>query len=318
MTELANLPGVRSAAAASALPLEGEAWVDAITPVDAPRSEKDAPTANFRFVSPSYFATLGTPLRQGHAFTNEDLGKNVVVISERTARTLWPAGDAVGKRVNVGQQWAGAEVVGVVADVHTSTLEQAGSLVVYLPSWKYVPLEETLIVRTTGDPNLIVTAARVALQRADPVVPMTGIRTMSDVVSKTVAVRRFESLLLTILAIVTFLSASIGIFGVIAQWVSSRLRDIAIRMALGAQTVDIHRLVLREGLAPVGIGFVAGVGIAIASGRAIESLLFGVQPTDLFTVAVVAAVLGVTGVLACVIPARRATSVGPAVALRLE
>lgn len=305
VAELSAVPGVLHAAVASALPLEGETWVDNIAREGDARADGEMPTANLRFVSPQYLAAIGTPLRQGPGFTEQDRDRPVVVISERTARTLWPGEDAVGQRLQVMRMTA--EVVGVAADVRTSTLEEEGSLVAYLPSWLYLPGQSTMVVRTSADPSSVSAAVRDALRRVDPSVPVTKVRTMKQVVAATVATRRFQLGLLVLFAAMALVTASVGIHGVISQSLASRTGEIGVRMALGARPGDVHRLVLREGLAPVALGIAIGAAASLAAGRLIASLLFDVQPGDPMTLVVVTALLGTVAVVACAIPARRAT-----------
>jgi predicted permease len=301
---VAAIPGAQGVAIASALPLEGETWVNGVSRPEAPEHSL---SANYRFVSPSYFAVVGTPLHSGHSFTDEDRGRELVVVSEHVARTLWPHENAVGRRLTVGGDKV-AEVAGVVADVHTTNLEQEGSAVIYLPTWENPQWQASVIVRTAGDPSAAASALRSALRRADPTVPVPKIRTMSQVVSSAVSARRFQLMLFGLFAFMALVTASIGIYGVISQSLAGRTREIGVRMALGARPGDVHRLVLREGLTPVALGLALGITGALLGGRVIESLLFEVRPSDPVTLLAVCVVLGLVAVLACTIPARRATT----------
>ena len=316
--ELAALPGVLSAAAASALPLEGDAHVDILSLENDPLPLLERPTASLRYVSPGYFSTVGTPVVRGRAITPEDRGRRVVVVSERTAKTLWPGADAIGKRVVPGSNDSIAEVVGVAADVRTSSLEQEGSLVVYIPYWQNTGGWITFLTRTTGEPEAITAQARDVVKRIEPQVLVTEVRTMEDIVSNATAGRRFQVALLLIFAIMAIVTASVGIFGVIAQSLASRSTEMGVRMALGAQPGDVHRIVLREGLIPTAAGLVIGGVVAVALGRVFGSLLFEVRPADPVTLLVVSALLGLVAVLACVIPARRVTGARLANLLRME
>ena len=317
VVEVAAVPGVVAAAVASALPLEGETWVNGIARAEDAGASGERPSANFRFVGPGYFAAVGTPLRRGRPIAAGDRGRRVAVVSERAARTLWPGESAVGKRVVAGNDGP-AEVVGVAADVRTSTLEEAGSLVVYLPAWEYPPAQGTLVVRTRGDPAAAATAVRAALRRVDASVPVPRVRTMAEVVSAAVAARRFQVGLLALFAVMALVTASVGIYGVISQSVASRTGELGVRMALGARPADVQRLVLREGLGPAALGLAAGAVASLAAGRGIERLLFEVRPGDPLTLAAVAAVLAAVALVACAIPARRAAASGLAAMLRLE
>jgi predicted permease len=316
LAEVSATPGVTSAAVASALPLEGETWVNGISRAEDVDG-RNRPSSNYRFVSPDYFKVIGTPLIAGRAFEPSDRTRRVVVLSERTAHALWPTESAIGKSVHAGGD-GNSEVVGIAADVRTSTLEQEGSLVVYLPAWEFPPVQGAIVVRTRGEPGAVATAVRSALRRVDATVPVPRVRTMNEVVAKTVAARRFQLGLLALFALLALVTASVGIYGVIAQSLASRTREIGVRMALGARPWDVHRLVLREGLTPVAFGLVAGVLGSIAAGKLIRSLLFEVQPSDPRTILGVGLVLGIVAVIACVIPARRVTTSGVTTLLRTE
>ena len=310
------VPGVIGAAVASALPLEGETWINAIRRAEDATSDGERPSANYRFVSPDYFSVMGTPIRSGRVFAESDRTRPTVVVSQRTARALWPEESAVGKWVDIsfGRDF---EVVGIAADVRTLTLEQEGSLIVYVPAW-FPPSQGTIVVRTRGDPSVVAAAARDAIRNIDRSVPVPRVRTMEEVVSKTVATRRFQLALLALFALLALVTASVGIYGVIAQSLASRTREIGVRMALGARPWDVHRLVLSEGLTPVALGLAVGVASAYVAARGVRTLLFEVQPGDPRTILGVAVLLGLVAVIACIIPARRVTRTGTATLLRSE
>ena len=318
LTELAAIPGVRSTGLTTAIPLEGEAQTDVLSLENDPRPEVERPVGGIRWVSATFFETMGMPVRRGRAFTDADRGRPVVVLSERAAAALWPGEDPIGKRMLPGSNDALAEVIGIVSDVRTSTLEKEGSLIAYLPSWSRGPAEASILVRTTGDPSAITSAARAALRRIDPTVPIGRTRTMEQIVSASVAARRFQVALLVMFALMALVTASIGIYGVISQSLASRTGEIGVRMALGARPADVHRLVLGEGLRPVAVGLAVGIGGSMALGRSIRSLLFEVQPADPVTLGAVVLILGVVAIVACTVPARRATSTGLTAMLRTE
>ena len=318
IAELAALPGVASAAVATALPLEGEAQTDMLSLENDPRPAAERPVGGIRLVSPQYFETMGTPVRRGRAIEETDRGRPVVVLSERAAAALWPGEDAIGKRMVPGSNDPLAEVIGIVSDVRTSTLEKEGSLIAYLPYWQRGPAEATMLVRTTGDPAAITSAARAALRTVDPTIPVAKTRTMEQVVSAAVAARRFQVGLLIMFAVMALVTASVGIYGVISQSLVSRTSEIGVRMALGARASQVHRLVLGEGLRPVALGLGLGIVGSIAIGQWIDTLLFGVRPSDPLTLIGVVLILGIVAVVACVIPARRATATGLVAMLRSE
>ncbi|MEO8563418.1 MAG: ABC transporter permease [bacterium] len=317
LAEVTGTPGVVGVAVASALPLEGETWVNGVRRAEDVGTERDHPTANIRFVSPEYFKVIGTPLRAGRTFEASDMTHSVAVLSERTARALWPNENAVGKRMHAAGDCC-SDVIGIAAEVPTSTLEKEGSLVVYLPMWEYPPPVGTIVVRTRGEPGVVTTAVRSAIRRTDASIAVPRVRTMSEVVSNTVAERRFQLGLLALFAVLALVTASVGIYGVIAQSLASRTREIGVRMALGARPWDVQRLVLREGLTPVAFGLIVGVAGSVAAGKGIQSLLFEVQPGDPGTILGVGLLLGIVAVIACVIPARRVTTAGVTTLLRTE
>jgi predicted permease len=283
------------------------------------RPEAARPTASIRYVSPDYFATVGTPVRAGRAFTESDRSHPVVVLSERAAKALWPNESAIGKRIWPGSNDTISEVIGVVADVRTTSLEQEGTLTAYQPYWaRNTPQTSTLLVRTAGDPASLAPAVRRELRALAPTVPVSRIRTMSDIMSAAIAQRRFQLFVLALFATTALVTASVGIYGVVAHSLRRRTSELGVRMALGARPADVQRQVLREGLSPVAVGLAAGLSLSIALGGAVRALLFGVHPNDPVTLAGVAAVLTIVAAVACWVPARRATRMDIVRALRKD
>ncbi|MDB4877823.1 MAG: hypothetical protein JWM41_4269 [Gemmatimonadetes bacterium] len=316
LEKLAALPGVVGVATTSALPLEGENWIDGLRRDGTSERDGDAGgQANFRFVSPSFFGVLGVPIRKGRALADTDRGRRTIVLSERAAQSLWPNENPIGKHVHAGSDSL-YEVVGIAADVRTTGLERAGSLIAYMPYWDRSLPSSTILLRTRNDPAAITTSARQALRDVAPSVPISRVRTIAQVISGVVAQRRFELVLIGLFALTALLTASIGIYGIISHSLGRRSNEIGIRIALGARALDVHTLVLREVLWPVALGLVLGVGASVIAGRAVAGLLFEVQPTDAGVLVSVALVLGAVATLACVIPSRRATRIDPVDALR--
>ena len=316
--ELAALPGVTSTALTTALPLEGEAQTDMLSLENDPRPVAERPAGGIRMVSPGYFETMGTAVLRGRGFEESDRGRDVVVLSERAAAALFPGEDAIGKRMVPGSNDPVAEVVGIAADVRTSTLEKQGSIIAYIPYWRRGTAAATLLIRTTGDPAAMTSAARGVLRRVDPTIPVAKARTMDQVVSAAVAQRRFQVTLLVMFAVMALLTASIGIYGVITQSLVSRMGEIGVRMALGAPPGRVQRLVLGEGMRPVAAGLALGIVASIVLGRWIENLLFEVRPADLVTLLGVTVILAVVALIACAIPARRSTRIDLVAMLRSE
>ena len=318
LTELAALPGVTSAALTTALPLEGEAQTDMLSLENDSRPVAERPAGGIRMVSPGFFETMGTPVLRGRAFAESDRGRDVVVLSERAAAALFPGEEAIGKRMVPGSNDPVAEVIGIVADVRTSTLEKQGSIIAYIPYWRRGTAAATLLLRTVGDPAASTSAARTVLRRVDPAIPVAKARTMEQVVSAAVAQRRFQVTLLIMFAVMALLTASIGIYGVITQSLVSRMGEIGVRMALGAPPGRVQQLVMGEGMRPVAAGLALGIAASIALGRWIENLLFEVRPADLVTLVGVTVLLGAVALVACAIPAHRATRTDLVAMLRSE
>ncbi|HMA23167.1 MAG TPA: ADOP family duplicated permease, partial [Gemmatimonadaceae bacterium] len=315
MQRVSSIPGVTATAVTSALPLEGESWIDGLWPESAAAGgggrELDA---NFRFISPNFFSVLGVPLRNGRTFTESDRGQRVVILSENSARAMWPNDNPIGKRVHVGSDSL-STVVGVAANVRTTGIEHDASLTAYQPYWDrgYAP---TVLVRTNGDPASLAGHVRAMLRQLGPSVPIARARTIDQVVSSVVAQRRFELVLIGLFALTAVLTASIGIYGIISHSLSRRANEIGIRIALGARPVNVHALILREVLTPVAIGLLGGVLVARALAGVVGGLLFEVRPTDAVTFATVALVLAAVATVACWMPTRRATRIDPVDALR--
>jgi predicted permease len=310
------LPGVESAAVSSYLPLLGESWVDLIKTENDPRPDSQLPTANLRFISTDYFRTLRIPLRAGRDFQPSDRNRTVAIISESLARTLWPKGDAVGRKLLDGGRIH--EVVGVAADGRTTSLDQPPVNMLYIPMWQRPQNSSSILVRTGMDPQSIASALRAAVWKADGDVPVPQERTLEQIMSESVARRRFQMALVLLFAIAALALAAFGTYGVVSYSVARRRAEIGIRLALGAGERRVLRLVLRQGMMPVFAGLAAGALAALAIGSYVSSLLFQVSPHDPVAFAATAAVLLGVSALACWIPARRAASVNPLEAIRYE
>jgi len=316
------LPGMRDVGWVSLMPLSGQGSVNGIGLPDRQDIPEENPFANYRPVSSGYFRAMGIPLLHGRVFTEADRGRKVVVISKSIADRFWPGKDPTGQMCVA--QWDGAvesEVVGVVGDIRTVRLEDRPLLMVYVPHWFNeisVPASASIIVRTSMDPESSAAAVRALIHRVDPTVPIVALRPMAQIVSESVASRRFQMLLVLTFALSSLFLASLGIFGVIAYSVEQRRHELGIRLALGAQLRDLRRMVLRQGMAPVVFGLAAGIVAATLAGSLFRSLLFEVSSYDPLTIACVVLVVFTVALAASYLPARRATRLDPMAALRYE
>jgi putative ABC transport system permease protein len=321
-TRIAALPGVSAVGATGALVMSG-------TPATTMQPEGAAPdthlTADVITASPGFFPALRIPLLRGRLISNADArgAQPVMLISETAARRFWPDGrDPVGRYVTM-QDWGApyqAEVIGVVGDVRQARPDSDVHPAVYYPVAQFPEtlLRNSVVIRTAGDPMQIVAAAREQVRAIDRDQPVALIRTLDQVLGGATAERRFNMMLLGAFSIAAVLLAAIGIYGVVAFAMARRTREIGVRMALGARRRDIVRLTLAEGATPVALGLTVGLAGAAMGSRAIEGLLFGVPARDPITLGGVTALLAFTAVVACLIPARRALRIDPAIALRHE
>ncbi|HEY6344720.1 MAG TPA: FtsX-like permease family protein [Bryobacteraceae bacterium] len=319
LEQLRQIPGARAVGLTSTLPLRGEDWTSGLRdPAAPPDSSKIPALANFRFVTPGYFAAMGIPLKQGRFIRESEKDAHVAVISENAAQFLWPGRDPIGRRVNEwGNDPSPLEVVGVVANVRANA-EQDPTMMVYEPYNLVSPIGVSIVVRTLGEPNSVIRSMRAALRAADPDMALSPVKTMDQIVDESVTSRRFETTLAASFALAALALASLGVYGVISFSVARRTPEIGIRIALGARAPQLAALVLRQGMTPVLIGLAAGLGCALLAGRFIASQLYGVAPNDAATICAACAVLLIVAAAACGIPARRAMRIDPMTALRFE
>jgi predicted permease len=284
------------------------------------RPTTQLPLESFRWVSPEYFSTIDLHLVAGQFFSQSDWGRNLALVSEKTARTLWPGKDPVGQQFSRGDP--GEEkpftVAGVVADARTISLAKPDPMLIYVPYWYRCEPVAGLVVRMRQNPAAMGDAIRQTIWSVDRSVPVPAVRALGGVVADSVANQRFEMDLLLLFATSALLLAGLGVYGVVMYSVVQRSREIGLRIALGAQRSGIYQLVLRDGLTPVALGAAAGIALAFASARVVSSLLFQVSPYDpALALAAVCALLAI-GATACLLPARRAASIEPMQALRSE
>jgi len=318
------LPGVESAGGVSVLPLSGGIGWGSIT-IEGynPTAGQSMIQADGRIASVGYFETMKVPLLRGRFFTEQDKkdAERVVIIDENMARTYWPNADPVGKRLKQGgpdskSPWL--TVVGVVSNVKQYALDTDSRVTLYMPHLQVPTGGLYVTVRTTADPASIAAAVTREARALEPNVPIYDVKTMQQWLSESLARRRFAMLALGLFAVVAMLLASVGIYGVMSYTVAQRTREIGIRVALGAQTRNVLKLIVGQGMVLAGSGVAIGLVAALAITRVMASLLFGVGATDLLTFVCIGLLLTVVALLACYLPARRAAKVEPMIALRYE
>jgi len=315
--KLESIPGVRRAALVSHLPLQGETWVDLMKKEGDNRPMTELPPINVRFCSGDYFRTMGIPLVAGRAFVDSDRNRKVGIVSEIVARQVWPGENAIGKRFGDGDDKDLMEVVGVVRDVRVG-LDKKPVLTEYQPYWQRSETSMNVVLRTAMDERAIAPGVRDAIWSIDPDTVIGEMQTMQKIVSRSVGQRKFQVQLIAGFAAAALLLACIGIYGVVAWSTARRKNEIGIRMALGARSGGVERMVMANGMRPVLAGLAVGIGAALALGRVLGSVLFGISAHDPLTIISVACILAGTAALACWVPARRATRADPLDALRYE
>ena len=324
LQRLASLPGVNSAGAASFLPfVDAQIEIKARFAVEgqpAPEPGQE-PLANVTIATPGYFRTMGIPLRRGRLFGELDNldSAPVVLINETLARRYWPDEDPIGRRIALSHGGVQTrEIIGVVGDVRQYGLLGQPVSEVFLPLRQAPFGSMTLLVRSAGDPLDLLAATKTAVWAVDKDLPFWSSAPMTHLIADSVADRRGLLLLLGLFAAMALCLAVVGIYGVISLLTAQRTREIGVRLALGAQRRDVLWLVLGQGMKLTFAGVALGLIGAVLSTRLLSSFLYGVKPTDPLTLAVVAALLTVVALLACYVPARRATRVDPMTALRYE
>jgi predicted permease len=323
---LTNLPGVQSAALVSGLaPMRPPNMND--TDIEGFVQTPDGPIQNVDFyqsVSKDYFTTMGIRLMDGRLFDARDVqgAPDAVIINKTMALTFWPQQNPVGRRIRPGGSKNWSTIVGIVDDVKNAGLDRPAGTELYLPYRQPSGAGSSdmyVVMRTqAGDPRSLAAVVREQLNSIDPSLPLADVRLMEDVLIRAQARPRFLTLLLSLFSIVAFAIATVGIYGVVSYSVARRTKEFGLRMVLGAQSGDVLGLVMKQGAAIVAIGIVAGLATALALTRLMASLLFGVTATDLPTFAGVTLLLLAVALVACYLPARRATRVDPMQTLRYE
>jgi len=323
IASIAALPGVEAAGAIHLLPMSGNNWNPGLRVEDHPLPQGTSPpSVDWRVITPDYFTAMGIPLVRGRLFTaaDDERAPGVALINESLANRFWPDEDPIGKRLRSGfEQGKWVTVIGVVGGIKHHGLDNETVIEMYRPyDQAPFPASMTVMTRTTQDSATLAAAIRSAVWSVDRDVPVDSVQTMSQVVTQSLAPRRATMLLLVLLAAVALILGVVGIYGVMAYTVSQRTHEIGIRMALGARTSEVLRLVVAQGMTLTLAGVGAGLGAAWGLTRLMESMLYGVSATDGLTFAGVAALFCFIALLACYLPARRAAKVDPMIALRYE
>jgi putative ABC transport system permease protein len=320
----AALPGVISAGLDNCAPVSGGCNGTLIGFPDRPAAAPSAqPSVGVVWASPSYLQTMKIPLLRGRWFTPDDRvgSPKVMVVNEAAARTFWPGEDPVGRRATAGQGGYGgdgAEVIGVVGDVRYLQADEPPRSDVYVPYLQSPRAGMLLYIRATGDPAALIGAVRREVRTLNRDLPLFDIQTMNARIAGATSKPRFSAILLAVFAGIALCLAAIGIYGVMSYLVTQRTREIGIRMALGARRGDVLSLVVRRGAVLAALGIAIGTAGALAASRTLTSLLYEIQPGDPATYVEIAAVLAAVALAACYLPARRASMVDPAGALRAD
>jgi predicted permease len=325
-TKLAALPGVRSVGAVAGLPLTGRRFNISFTVDGRPEvPPAQQPTMEVRIATPGYFRTIGIPVLRGRAFAESDGpdAPQVVVLSESAVRRFFPGEEPIGRTIRLGLgrgrgRKAGGEVVGVVGDVKELGLAAASPPEIYLPYAQFPIQSMDVVLRTGVPPRSLAGAIERVVHGLDPELPVSRVATLDEVLARSVSEPRFYALLIGSFAGTALFLAALGLFGVMSYAVAQRTREIAVRVALGATGEVLVRMVLREAFLLGATGVALGLGGALLLSRAIAGLLFALSPRDPATLAGVALLLLATALVAGYLPARRATRVDPAIALRSE
>jgi predicted permease len=317
LTDLGQLPGVESVAMTSEMPIAGETWVGNIVRSDHPLPPGEEPSANIRWVSPSYVSTLKIPLLAGRDLQPADQNHPTnVLISEQTARAAWPGQDPVGRTFEVGGETT-YTVVGVVADARINDLKQTASMV-YVPYWQNPWWRAFFFIRSPQPTPALADSIRRTIWNIDPQVAIPTVKSLDDQVNDSVATERFQAMLLSSFGIAALLLAVLGVYGVLAYSVSLRQQEFGIRVALGSGKTALVQLVIRQAATPVVGGIFAGLALAFGATRWIYSLLYETKATDPAVISGSIASLLVAAFLAALLPARRAALVDPMRTLRME
>jgi len=318
---VAALPGVEAAGLTSGVPLSGSENLLPVTPEGQPRPEPGHEIiSDYRVITSGYLEALGIPVLEGDSI-RPSVDAPRVWINQTMARSAWDGRPAVGRRLkltNYDREGVWYTVAGVVGDTRYTGLDRGLRPQVYVHFGQDPREQMAVVLRSYGDPNLLINSARLAVQALDPDQPVARVRTMEQILTTSVASRRFQMVLIVIFALLAVALSVVGLYAVVSYSVAERIHEMGLRLALGARPSNLVALVLREGLQLVVLGIAVGVGAALLLTRFLETLLFGVNARDMTTFVIAPALLFGAALLGCLAPARRAMRVDPAVALRAE
>jgi len=326
LEELRNAPGIKSAGLTTNLPFRDGGNVDGFLiegqePPSAGNVSEAAQTqSEIQSVTPGTFQTLGMPLLRGRDFQDSDTSKTtlVAIIDEPLARRFWPAGDAIGKRIETTGNREWMTIVGIVGGIKHLSLAEEKRPHIYMPLAQAPDARASFVVRTDGPPTAAMTTFRAAIRRADPDMPLYMVRPLTELIGDTLNTQRLTNILLSGFAVLALLLAAVGIYSTMSLYVSSRTKEFGIRLALGAQPGRLRLAVLGQALLLTAAGVVVGIAGAFVLTRTISSLLFEVSARDPLVFTAIPLLLVIVSLLACYLPARRATKVDPLIALRYE
>lgn len=323
LEKLRAVPGVNSAGVVERLPLGGTPESTVVMIPGRVRDPKNIPYANYTMISPGYFSSVQTPLIRGRDFQQSDTATSqpVAIINQAMAKKFWPGEDALGKQVGPPVIQPLPVIVGIVADTKHLSLREEAAPEMYVPyTQKIWPslLTMDVVVRASVVPEALTEGIRSAVLSVDSDLPIADVMTLETVVSNSMVQQRFALFVLAAFAGLAMLLAAVGMYGVISYSVAQRTNEIGVRMALGAQRKNVLAMVFSEAMRLLAIGIIAGLVAAIAVARLISGFLYGIRPVDPLTYLAVTSLLGGVVLLACYIPARRATKVDPMIALRYE
>jgi putative ABC transport system permease protein len=323
MPRIQALPGTAAAGAITFLPMDGLGAGTSYWPAEHPKPPNDErPVADIRNVTGDYFEAMGIELLRGRSFDDRDRSDapQTVVVNRALAEAHWPGANPVGQRVVVS--WVDEtpwEVIGVVEDVRLAGLAEQARSTIYMSYAKatFFPWMQ-LAVRSHGDPDALTSAVRGVLRRMDPTLPLGSVRVMEDIVASSTARPRMTTLLILVFAGLATLLAAVGLYGVLAYAVSQRVREIGVRIALGARPGEVMTMVIRQGAGLSLAGLALGLAAALAGGRVMSSLLYEIEPSDPWALGGAGILLFSVAIVACAVPAWRAASVAPVEALRSD